>query len=306
MKNPEVFTLDDMRHWRAPAPLQLAVLGDPVAHSASPPMHTAALEACGLAHQYGRLHVKPEELQEALVLMKRNGFTGANLTIPHKTTVVPFLNHVDPHAAIMGAVNTIVFKDNGIEGFNTDGKGLVRAIQEDFGTSLGDLRVLILGAGGGAGRAVALQCSLEGCPEITLVNRTVAKVTDLTNEIQALGLRGRRAPKLNALSTDAPDLPSRVKATDLIIQCSSLGMSEGDPSPLNREWLHSGLLVYDSIYSRETQLIQDAKTAGAKPSNGLSMLLHQGALAFEVWFQRPAPVEKMREALLQHRAAGTH
>ncbi len=306
MKIPEVFTLENLRQWRSPAPLQLAVLGDPVAHSASPPMHSAALDACGLPHRYGRLHVKPEELPEAIGLMKTRGFIGANLTIPHKTAVLPLLQRIDAHATIMGAVNTVVFQNEGLTGFNTDGKGLVRAIQDDFGTVLGDLRVLILGAGGGAGRAVALQCSLEGCPEISLVNRTLEKVAALTHEIRALDFRGRPAPRLNALAADDPQLAARVKSADLIIQCSSLGMNEADPSPLNRDFLHSGLLIYDSIYSRQTQLIQDARTVGAKASNGLSMLLHQGALAFEIWFQKQAPVEIMRAALLQHRSAGTH
>lgn len=298
----EVFTLADLRGWQTSTPLQLAVLGDPVAHSASPPMHMAALAACGLPHVYGRLHITPGEFGEAFSLLKHSGFTGVNLTIPHKTAVLPLLDRIDPHAKIMGAVNTVSFGAEGTAGYNTDGKGLVRAIAEDLGASLGQLRVLLLGAGGGAGRAVALQCALEGCPSITLVNRTLEKAEALRQEIATLRSQGP-ALELSALASNDPGLEAHAAKADIILQCSSLGMAEGDPSPLRRELLKPEHLVYDTIYSRHTQLLADAESAGARGANGLGMLLHQGALAFEIWFQRPAPVDEMRNALLHYRAA---
>lgn len=305
MSTPAVSTLEDLRSWKASAPLQLAVLGDPVAHSASPPMHMAALEACGLSHTYGRIHIKQEELTEAIHLLKESAFIGVNLTIPHKTAVLPLLNAIDPHAKVMGAVNTVLFKEGRLTGFNTDGKGLTRAIAEDFGVDLGALRVLILGAGGGAGRAVALQCALEGCPKITLVNRTREKAAALAEEIASLPGLPQPPPIVTALGTDSVTLSAHLETTDIILQCSSLGMKDGDPSPLPVRFLRREHLVYDTIYSRPTQLLADARIVGARSSNGLSMLLHQGALAFEIWFQRAAPVEAMRTALRVSRASAS-
>lgn len=301
-----VFDLRDLRQWTAESPLQLAVLGDPVAHSASPPMHMAALRACGLGHTYGRLHIKPDELEEAMLLLAKNGFLGVNLTIPHKTAILPLLGHIDPHANIMGAVNTVVFQNGQTSGFNTDGRGLVRAIAEDFGVQLGTLRVMILGAGGGAGRAVALQCAIEGCPQIALVNRTREKAETLAGEMRELAQQQATTSQVTVLGSDAPELQEFVHRTDIIIQCSSLGMQESDPSPLPSRMLRPGLFVYDTIYSQETQLILDARSRGALTANGLSMLLHQGALAFEIWFNRAAPVDAMRSALHEFRQASLH
>ncbi|NBV86698.1 MAG: shikimate dehydrogenase, partial [Verrucomicrobia bacterium] len=110
----EVFRLKDLRAWSHGAPVQLAVLGDPVAHSASPPMHNAALLACGLPHVYGRLHIRPEELHEAIPLLARAGFIGVNLTIPHKLAVIPMLDAIEPRAKLLGAVNTIALRNGGL------------------------------------------------------------------------------------------------------------------------------------------------------------------------------------------------
>ena len=300
MKSSEqLFGLGELRQWSGNAPIQLAVLGDPVAHSASPPMHNAALSACGLSQRYGRLHILSEELSEVVPLLGRAGFVGVNLTIPHKVAVLPMLDVVDPSAELLGAVNTIAIRDQMLFGFNTDGPGLVRAIAADFGVRLGELRVLILGAGGGAGRAIALQCALEGCPRITLVNRTLEKVEALAGEVSGVHPAGRSESEVYALGSTDTSLAEQVAMTDLILQCSSLGMHADDPSPLPVEFLQSSHLVYDTIYSNRSQLITAAAAVGARTANGLSLLLHQGALAFEIWFGRPAPLEIMRAALLE-------
>lgn len=291
----QVYTLEDLRTWTdTAAPIQLAVLGSPVAHSASPPMHMAALRACGLPHHYGRLHILPEELPEALHLLQHTGFKGVNLTIPHKTAVLPLLSKVDPNARQLGAVNTVAFNGGATSGFNTDGAGLERSVAESFGVKLSDLRVLILGSGGGAGRAISLYCGLAGCPEITLVNRTVSKAEELATQLRALP----SPPCVHVAESGSEALRPLAKNAQLILQCSSLGMHPDDPSPLDAALLHSEQLVYDTIYSSPTRLLSDAANAGARTANGLSMLLHQGALAFEIWFQRPAPLALMREALL--------
>lgn len=305
MSYPSVFTVRDLRAWDAepslrPPAMVLAVLGDPVSHSASPPMHKAALIHHGLPFEYIRLHIAPEELQECLSLLKRLHFLGVNLTIPHKAAVLPWLDQINPHALRLGVVNTVAFRDGLSIGFNTDGPGLARAIQNDFGTDLGERRVLITGAGGGAGRAVALQCGIENCPSIVLVNRTLSKAQSLAAEIRELACAQRDVTggmDLECFDDQDPRIADALKKTDLILQCSSVGMQPGDPSPLPASALHAGLRVYDTIYSRKTQLLQDAEAAGAQTSNGLSMLLHQGALAFEIWFDHAAPLDVMRTAL---------
>ena len=292
----QVYSLEDLRSWtQATAPMQLAVLGSPVAHSASPPMHQAALRACGLPHTYGRLHVLPAELPEALALLQQTGFIGVNLTLPHKTAVLPLLSHPDPNAKTLGAVNTVAFAAGATSGFNTDGAGLERSVSESFGVELSSLSVLILGSGGGAGRAISLYCGLAGCPEITLVNRTLSKAEELATQLKALP----SPPRVHVAAPGSEALRPHAKEARLILQCSSLGMQQNDPSPLDASLLHPDHLVYDTIYSTPTRLLRDAAAAGARTANGLSMLLHQGALAFEIWFQRPAPLELMREALLR-------
>ncbi len=307
---PSVFTLDDLRRWGQTStplspPPRLAVLGDPVAHSASPPMHSAALQACGIPTSYIRLHIRPSELAEAIPLLQIHHFLGVNLTIPHKAAVLPLVDHLDPSAQRLGVANTLAFRPNGITAYNTDGGGLVRAIQDDFGVPLGSLHALILGAGGGAGRAIAIQCLLEHCPSLTLVNRTHAKAEALALELRSLAsqLNLPQRPSIQAIPWNAPELQDATHKADLLLQCSSLGMQEGDPSPIPADFLQPHHRVYDTIYSRPTQLLLDAQTTGAHGANGLSMLLHQGALAFEIWFpDHTAPVDLMKRALLESRS----
>jgi len=195
----------------------------------------------------------------------------------------------------MGAVNTLNLQAGRTEGFNTDGPGLARAVAEAFGVPLGKLRVMIVGAGGGAGRAVALQCAMEGCPSITLINRTRSKAQELAEDIRRLP--GAKSRAIRVEVPEQAEIGDYSTTTELILQCSSLGMKDGDPSPLPKEFLHRGHLVYDTIYSRRTRLISEASAAGAQTADGRAMLLHQGALAFEIWFRKPAPVEAMRAAL---------
>jgi shikimate dehydrogenase len=305
----DVYTLADLEAWpqatanEAP-PVKLAVFGDPVAHSASPPMHNAALAHCGIAARYARLHIRAEELGAALRAAGRQGFIGVNCTIPHKAAALGLMDRVDEHARRIGVVNTVLFDGLELVGFNTDGPGLVRAIRADFGVDLRDLRVLVLGAGGGAGRAIAMQCGIEQCERLVLVNRTPEKAQALAAELAPFF----RAPKvsgpgerLSAIQWDETRLRAEMEHTDLVINCTSVGMKRTDSSPLASSLLQPHLMVYDTIYTAaRTKLMQAADEAGARSSNGLSMLLHQGALSFEIWFDRQAPLEVMRAALIAH------
>ena len=303
MKTPaEVYSLHDLRNWATitdslPYPIRFAVLGDPVAHSASPQMHNAALKALGIKAFYTRLHIRPHELPEALQVIPSLGFLGVNLTIPHKTNAIPLLHHISPQAKQFGAVNTVKIQDFSLHGSNTDGEGLSRAILSDFQIPLSKQNVLILGAGGGAGRTIAIQCALAGCPSITLANRSIDKLYSLASEIQAAASQPHTSIQITDMSSDA--LAQYSPKATLIIQCSSLGMQATDPSPFPKHLLSRQHAIYDTIYSRRTQLLTDAASIGAQYSNGLSMLLHQGAIALETWLPNStAPVDVMKAALL--------
>jgi shikimate dehydrogenase len=276
-----------------PCPARLSVFGDPVAHSASPPMHNAALTEREKGLQYVRIRVTPEELQQALGYLAEAGFLGTNLTIPHKQAALSLVDAVSLEARLMGAINTVAVRDGKLHGFNTDGPGFAAAVKEEFGVELGTLRVLILGGGGGAGRAITVQCALSGCPAIFVANRTVEKAQLLSEEIEQT-----LEKFITPISLDPEALKNALSCVDLVVNATPLGMKADDHSPLPEGFLRAGHLVYDSVYSGgETALQRQSLQAGAPYANGLSMLLHQGALAYEIWFDEPAPLETMRAAL---------
>jgi len=298
-----VYTFADLANWERvtagePVPLRLAVLGDPVAHSASPPMQNAALAACGIAARYCRLHIRPEEFADAVRLLAGRNFLGVNCTIPHKGAALAAVDEADDHARRAAGVNTIVFGNDGrLRGFSTDGPGLARAVREQLGADLGDLRVLVLGAGGGAGRAVAMQCASDGARALTLINRSPEKLQPLHDAIAAFYPR----ESLALAAWDDAALARALAVSDLVVNCSALGMKPDDPSPIPASLLAARHLLYDTIYTAgRTPLMRAADAAGARSTNGLSMLLHQGALAFEHWFHRAAPLAAMRAALEAH------
>lgn len=306
----DVYTLDDLRNWSVATegespPIRLSVFGDPVAHSRSPQMHDPALKAAGIDAAYGRLHILPGQLEEALGLLPDRDFIGTNVTIPHKAAVLELMDEVDPQARRTGGVNTVVVEGKRLLGFSTDGPGLVRAIRADFGVDLRDLRVMVLGAGGGAGRAIAVQCAIEGSARLVLVNRTFEKAqalaAELAPEFRETRVTGPLA-RLEAVPWHDAALARQLPHIDLVINATPLGMTSGElrrVSPVPVSLLRPSHLVYDTVYtSGRTPLLMAADEAGARGSDGLSMLLYQGALSFEIWFGRPAPVEVMRVALL--------
>jgi shikimate dehydrogenase len=246
-------------------------------------------------------------LPEALRLLPERDFIGTNVTIPHKAAALALVDEVDPQARRAGGVNTVVVEGRKLLGFSTDGPGLVRAIRADFGIDLRDLRVLILGAGGGAGRAIAVQCAIEGSARLVLVNRTFERAQALAAEL-APEFRETRVTgpmmRLEAIPWHDAALARQLPYIDLVINATPLGMTSSSPefrrtSPIPGSLLRPTHLVYDTVYtSGRTPLLLAADEAGARGSNGLSMLLHQGALSFEIWFGRPAPLEVMRNALL--------
>jgi shikimate dehydrogenase len=291
-----------------------AVLGAPIRHSASPAMHNAAFAALGLDWRYLAFEVPPENLRAAIEGAKTMGFAGLNLTVPHKLLAVEMMDVLDESAKIWGAVNTVRFESsagvspanlakNAAEmtvprsgakthtaGFNTDADGLANSLREDLGLELRGAKILLLGAGG-AGRTAALKLAADNVAELFLVNRTTGKAEEIANEIK------KRFPSVKI----AVGFPKA--GVDLILNATSLGLKADDASPLDEKQfsLKQTRAVYDMIYRpAETKLLAAANTAGCKTANGLGMLLHQGAKAFEIWTGRPAPLEMMRRALEQN------
>lgn len=264
-------------------------------------MQNAALRVADLPMQYARFRIAPDELHSALRLLPAIRFLGVNLTIPHKINALEFVDDVDPFAQRVGAVNTIRVNGEKLLGFNTDGPGFSRAIRSEFSVDLRDLRVLLFGASGGAGRAIAMQCAAQGCERLVLVNRTLPKAQQLATELRPFFTDARVSgpvARLEVTPWDERALRAQLANIDLVVNATPLGMRRSDPPVLPAALLAPHLLVYDTVYTHErSQLLTQAAEIGARGANGLSMLLHQGALAFEKWFDREAPLFEMREAL---------
>ncbi len=295
------FTLDTLSQLNDgyDQPARYAVIGNPVAHSLSPQLHQPALDALDLGVRYVRVEVPVGRVREAFEKMRAAGIEGINVTVPHKLEALEACDEVHPGAKKMGAVNTIVFDGDRLLGFNTDGPGFVRAIREDFQMDLGDLRVAIIGAGGGAGRAIATQCTLEETPQLILANRSLGKLETMKSELslQSDKLEGP-GDRLQIYALDDPALQEALAQSELIINTTSVGLKQHDPAPIPSGWIEPHHLVYDTIYNpARTRLLRNAESQGARISNGLSLLLHQGALSLEYWLGREAPIEAMRKGL---------
>jgi shikimate dehydrogenase len=303
----ERYTLTDLEKWREIAhdidpPVRLGVFGDPVAHSLSPEMQNAALGACEIDAQYARFHIRANELRSALRFLRNLDFVGVNLTVPHKIAGFAQIDEADELASRAGSVNTIRLCDKKLIGSNTDGEGFLRAIRSEFSVDLRDLRVMIIGAGGGTGRAIAWQCALENCERLVLVNRTVAKANALADRLRPFFMEPRvlgPMARLEAIAWEESAIRMQLADTDLIVNATPLGMNSSDPTPVPSRLLAPHHMVFDCVYGpSKTALLHAAEQAGARSANGISMLLHQGALCFSIWFDREPPIEAMRKALL--------
>lgn len=275
------------------------IFGCPVEHTFSPALHNAAFTAAGLDYAYVPFEVSSRSLAAAVEAVRALGLAGVNVTIPHKEAVLPLLDGLSGEAELTGAVNTIINRSGYLYGDNTDGKGYLRALNE-AGFDPAGKTVLFLGAGGAA-RAVAVQLALAGAGKLVFANRTAAKASDLSRFVaQKTGVR----VELVSWPDRAGDLlPVQVLTeADLVVQATSLGMSPnvGETVPLSFEAFRPGQVASDLVYNPvETLFLKKAVQAGAAAVSGLGMLLHQGALAFELWTGVPAPLEAMREALIK-------
>ena len=269
------------------------VFGDPIEHSLSPAMHNAAFSALGMDCVYHAFKVKPEKLENAILGAEAMGFGGLNLTVPLKEAALKLdCIKPDPLAVEIGAVNTIVFRDGEILGYNTDGLGARQALLETA-VEMGGSKVLIAGAGGAA-RAIAFQLAADGAGVI-IANRTEARAVELAEDISVAKLPGKVKGK------GLLELGTLIRETDILINTTTLGMHpHREASIAEAEDLHPDLTVFDIVYNPlETRLLRDAKASGAKTVSGVLMLVYQGAEAFRLWTGVKPPVELMKKTVLE-------
>ena len=283
-----------MRHSISGKTKVCGVIGDPIEHTMSPVMHNTAFRELGLDYVYLAFRVKGEELAQAIEGMRALGISGLNVTIPHKVAVIPFLDELDPLARKIGAVNTIVNDAGFLRGYNTDASGFLRALR-DRGFEPGGKQVAMLGAGG-ASRAISFVLAESGA-NLVILNRW--QELDWAEEL-ARQINDTFKKEVKALESDEANLEAALDRADIVVNATSVGMSPHiDESPVPARLLRPDLAVFDIVYNPlKTRLATEAARAGAETVMGLDMLVWQGALSFEMWTGKEAPVELMkREAI---------
>jgi shikimate dehydrogenase len=274
------------------------VIGHPVGHSLSPVMHNAVLAEMSQSYhrfagwKYHAFDIEPGDLAPALRKMGALGFQGVNLTVPHKVLAVGMVTRLDVKAKDAGAVNTLLRDGDGWQGFNTDGYGLATGIRLELGLSLRNTPVVLLGAGGAA-RGAAVECLRSGCAGLWIMNRSRPHLDSLLAQLAPL------AGKIPIHTLKPGALAEGLTKGAIVINATSVGLKPGEPAPVDLANLPGIAAVYDMIYNPPlTQLLAQAKALGLPFANGLGMLVHQGAKAFEIWTELPAsetaPI--MREA----------
>jgi shikimate dehydrogenase len=250
-----------------------AVIGDPIAQSMSPGMHEIWFTDNEMDATYIPIHVTADKLHEAVEGLKNLGCSGWNVTVPHKSAIIPFLHQLDPFARQMNAVNTVQVREDGtLVGSNTDGRGFVRSLEEAFGEQCKGKKVLVIGAGGAA-RGIAFALHSAGYGPIFFTNRTLEKAKQLADDLADSAV----------LSVAEAELS--LSEFGLIVQTTSVGMNFAQKGmPLNPENVAKGTIVADIIYNPlETEFLAESRKRGAHTLNGVGMFVHQGALAFETW-----------------------
>ena len=266
--------------------LKYAVIGYPVKHSKSPSMQLAGFHALGIDATYEKIEVAPGELPEVVRRFVKEGYSGWNITVPYKEEIIPLVEVVGEEALAAHSVNTVVNRDGRLLGYSTDGYGVAQALRHDFGLTAQPARQVYLGAGGAA-RAAAVYAARHGAKYITLANRTAA------NADRIAALIRNAAPECKVVVTplaDCEELRMALTEAELVLQCTSLGLHEGDSMPVPPEWIPASTPVFDFVYT-PSQFKERLAAQGNRVSNGLEMLLQQG---------QHAPIEAMRRALYQN------
>jgi shikimate dehydrogenase len=276
----------------------VVLLGHPLGHSLSPLIHNAMFDHLGLDYCYLPVEVTRENLAVVFNGLRRMNLVGCNVTIPHKVAILEFLDELDPQAALLGAVNTICFRDGRAIGHNTDGQGFLRSLEEAGMAGVAGKNIFVLGAGGAA-RAIAMSLAAGGAGSIYLCNRNPDKALALAEEINEK-IRPCAETVAAELSAQGPVL----KRCRLLVNTTSVGMHpHHDQLPIAAEALSAHLTVADIVYNpHTTKLLAAARAKGCPIVHGLGMLIHQGALGFSLWTGREPPIDRMLATALSHLA----
>jgi len=270
------------------------LIGDPVEHSMSPAMQNAAFRELNLDYAYVPFRVRGEDIGRAIAGMRALGLRGLNVTIPHKMAVIPFLDGLDALAGKIGAVNTIVNDGGTLTGYNTDAGGFLQPLLER-GFNPEGKRIVVVGAGGAA-RGITFALVDKGA-RLVMLNRTADRARALAEQLCQHYPQGAEGMELNE-----HNLAESSANADMIVNTTSVGMgASSNETPIPRQVLRRGALVYDIVYNPlKTKLISEAASAGCVTISGAEMLAWQGALAFEKWTARKAPIELMKREVIRH------
>jgi shikimate dehydrogenase len=270
----------------------VACFGQPVAENPTGAMQEAAFQALGLNWRYLTIEVPPAKLKDAMTGVRALGFRGLNLTIPHKVAVMQHLDEISREAAIIGAVNTVRRDDDRLIGENTDGKGFLRAVRVDAGVDPAGKRVAILGAGGAA-RAIATELALAGASEIVVVNRSPSRAEPMVRDLHAATPCPVRFDEWRGVWR----VPGEI---DLLVNATSIGLFPDVDAmpPIELGDARPNLLVADAVFNPpETKLLAAARRHGLRTLDGLSMLVYQGVIGFQMWTGQDPSEQVMKQAL---------
>jgi len=301
----------------------VGIIGYPVGHSVSPQMQQAALDHYKLDIRYEMWETAPDKLASFVEQLRQPDYLGANITVPHKSAMLQLVDELEALACELGAVNTVVNRDGRLYGFNTDAGGFLKALNKDGGFDPAEKRAVIIGAGGVA-RAATFALSKAGIKSLIITDIDLDRARKLKDDLErslartqgkpprscydakditwidSLTYKMWPTPDINVFSSNDPLFKSAVSDCHIIVNCTPIGMKHSaaeNKSPLDANLIPGGAFVYDVVYNPViTKLLADAKKAGAGTLNGLAMLVYQGAIAFELWTGREAPVNIMFKA----------
>lgn len=267
------------------------LLGHPVGHSMSPIMHNDQFAFLGLDCYYHAFDVHPEELENAVKGIRSLGLSGFNVTIPHKVEIMKYLDEIDEEALQIGAVNTVVNRDDKLYGYNTDGKGFVVSLQNIAGLDLLNKKMLIIGAGGAA-RGIFVTLARMGAKKIDIANRTLEKAEQLISD---------NPYPIQSNARSIKEAEENLQDYQIIINTTSVGMSPKiEELPLQLTNMKPGTILSDIIYNPlETKWLKEGKTLGALTQNGVGMFVGQGALAFEMWTKKKPDFSRMEQIVMK-------
>ena len=301
----------------------VGLIGYPVGHSISPAMQQAAFDHYKLDIRYELWETEPSELGAVMEQLRSADRLGANVTVPHKEAVMPSMDELDDLALEIGAVNTIVNRGSRLVGYNTDAGGFLRALRKEGGFDPAGKRAVLVGAGGAA-RAAGFALARAGVKSLVITDIINERAHELASDLKrslartqgppprscvdakeiggvaSLDFKMHPIPEIKVHSSDEPQFEETVLGCDLLVNCTPVGMKHSDTegkSPLDVGLIPKGALVYDVVYNPlETPLLADAKKAGARTLSGLAMLVYQGAMSFEMWTGKEAPIDIMFES----------